>query len=60
MRKHHELRVWQDAIKLVRHVYEVTASFPVDERFGLTSQMRRAVISIPSNIAEGAARKTRQ
>jgi four helix bundle protein len=50
------LDVWKDAMRLVREVYRVTASFPVDERFGLTSQLRRAAVSIPSNIAEGAAR----
>ncbi|MEW6354304.1 MAG: four helix bundle protein [Pseudomonadota bacterium] len=55
-RKHHELRVWQTAIMLVKEVYKITADFPRDEVYGLTSQMRRAAISIPSNISEGAAR----
>lgn len=59
-RKHHDLRVWQDAIELVTLVYEETKGFPVDERFGLVGQMRRAAISVPSNIAEGAARETRK
>lgn len=59
-RKHYDLRVWQDAIQLVTRVYRETASFPPDERFGLISQMRRAAVSIPSNIAEGAARETRR
>jgi four helix bundle protein len=56
MRPHHQLRVWQDAMVLVRRVYEISASFPAEERFGLTAQMRRSAVSVPSNIAEGAAR----
>lgn len=56
-RRHHDLLAWQEAIKLVKEIYEVTANFPQHEVYGLTSQMRRAAISIPSNIAEGAARK---
>jgi four helix bundle protein len=55
-RRHRDLRVWQEAMKLVEEIYRITGSFPKDELFGLTSQMRRAVVSIPSNIAEGAAR----
>ena len=51
------LVVWQKSIKLVKHIYHITNAFPSEERFGLTSQMRRAAISIPSNIAEGYARK---
>ena len=57
-RKHHDLQAWQLAIQLVKQVYAMTATFPRDELFGLTSQMRRAAISVPSNIAEGAARGT--
>jgi four helix bundle protein len=57
-RKHHDLRAWQTAIVLVKEVYQLTSDFPADERFGLTSQMRRSAVSIPSNIAEGAARHT--
>ncbi|MGH9422199.1 MAG: four helix bundle protein [Thermoanaerobaculia bacterium] len=53
-----DLIVWQKAIELVKNVYALTRHFPSDERFGLTSQMRRAAISIPSNIAEGHARHT--
>lgn len=51
--------VWKDAMLLVTHVYQLTATFPGSERFGLTGQMRRAAISVPSNIAEGAARGSR-
>lgn len=56
MRPHHDLRVWQEAMALVTKVYALTGDFPADERFGLTSQIRRASVSVPSNIAEGAAR----
>ncbi|WP_368563573.1 four helix bundle protein [Pseudoxanthomonas sp. UTMC 1351] len=60
MRPHHELRVWQEAMALVTRVYAVTRMFPADERFGLTSQILRASVSVPSNIAEGAVRGSRQ
>ena len=53
---HRDLRVWQDAMALVRKVYVVTRDFPKDEQYGLSSQLRRAAVSVPSNIAEGAAR----
>jgi four helix bundle protein len=53
-----DLRVWQSAMKLVLRVYEETRSFPKDEVYGLISQMRRAAVSIPSNIAEGKGRLT--
>lgn len=53
-----DLLVWQKAIKLVQLVYQNTQSFPDNERFGLVTQMRRAAVSIPSNIAEGQARKS--
>ncbi len=56
-RKHHELVAWQEAIVLVKSVYELTAEFPDHERFALSNQMRRAAVSVPSNIAEGAGRK---
>lgn len=55
-RRHIRMDVWKDAVALVHHVYELSAAFPQDERFGLISQMRRSAISVPSNIAEGAAR----
>ena len=55
--KHYkELLVWQKGMSLAKGVYGLTARFPTDERFGLVSQMRRAAISVPSNIAEGQAR----
>ncbi|MBC7344805.1 MAG: four helix bundle protein, partial [Clostridia bacterium] len=58
MRVHHELKAWQEAMALVREVYQATASFPAFEQYGLASQLRRAAVSIPSNIAEGAARES--
>ena len=54
---HKKLDVWQRAMKTAQMVYELTSTFPAEEKFGLVSQMRRAVVSIPSNIAEGAARQ---
>ena len=50
--------MWQKGIDLVKETYKLTRDFPSDERFGLISQMRRAAVSIPSNIAEGQARHT--
>jgi four helix bundle protein len=55
-RNHRSLKAWQKAIELVEHMYAATASFPREELFGLASQMRRAAVSVPANIAEGAAR----
>ncbi len=55
-----ELIVWQKSMELVILVYALTKTFPKDEIYGLTSQMRRAVISIPSNIAEGSRRGSRK
>jgi len=52
-----ELKVWQKSIKLVKEVYKITNQFPSNETYGLSIQMRRAAISIPSNIAEGYLRK---
>ena len=54
---HQDLKVWQESMDLVEHIYRVTTTFPNGEQYGLTSQMRRAAISIPSNISEGAGRK---
>jgi four helix bundle protein len=53
---HRRLEVWQAGRRFVFDVYELTLGFPDSERFGLTSQLRRASVSIPSNIAEGAGR----
>jgi four helix bundle protein len=53
-----ELKIWNKAIDLTVDVYKATASFPSEERYGLTSQARRSVVSIPSNIAEGAGRNS--
>lgn len=55
-----KLEVWQKAIAFADSVYSSTRGFPVDERFGLTNQMRRAAVSISSNIAEGSARVSRR
>ena len=56
MRKHHELKAWQESMELVKGIYRVTQSFPKEELYGLVSQMRRSAVSVPSNISEGAAR----
>lgn len=56
---HRDLDAWKKAMNLVESIYNLTHSLPDDEKFGLTAQMRRAVISIPSNIAEGYRRKNR-
>jgi len=53
-----DLVVWQKGIMLVKQLYRITGEFPASERYGLTSQMQRAAVSIPSNIAEGQARHT--
>ena len=57
---HRDLRVWQKSMSLVVAVYRLTRTFPRDELFGLTSQMRRSAVSIPSNIAEGHGRLNRR
>ncbi len=58
IRNYRDLLVWQKAMHLVEEVYQLTSRFPPDERFGLVAQLRRAAVSIPSNIAEGQARKS--
>jgi len=59
-RSFRRLDVWQEAITLVEEIYLESKRFPADERFGLTSQIRRAAVSVPSNIGEGARRKKRK
>lgn len=54
-----ELIAWQKAMELVTAIYRLTQKFPKEELYGLTSQLRRAAVSVPSNIAEGQARQTR-
>ena len=58
VRNYRELIVWQKAMNLVELVYQATKQFPKEELYGLTSQVRRSAVSIPSNIAEGQARKS--
>jgi four helix bundle protein len=53
---HKRLEAWKTSMQLVQLIYKMTAGFPSEERFGLSQQMRRAAVSVPSNIAEGAAR----
>ena len=60
VKSYRDLSAWQKARLLVKEVYLLTAAFPVGERFGLVSQMNRAAVSIPSNIAEGYGRATTQ
>ena len=58
LKNYKELNVWQKSYELCLRIYRITAKFPKEERYGLTSQIRRSVVSIPSNIAEGYGRKT--
>jgi len=58
IRSHRDLRVWQRAIDLVEHSYRLTDRFPKRETYGLSSQLQRAAVSIPANIAEGHGRKS--
>ncbi len=60
MVNHRDLEVWKKAIELATEIYRVTSGFPEEEKFGLVSQMRRAAVSIASNIAEGAARQSKK
>jgi four helix bundle protein len=60
VRHYQELIVWQRAMDLVEEVYRVSRTFPREEIYGLTSQLRRAAVSIPSNVAEGQGRRTTQ
>ena len=57
LKSYKELKVWQRSIELVKETYEVSQQFPKNELYGLSIQMRRAAVSIPSNIAEGQLRK---
>jgi four helix bundle protein len=58
LKNYKELKVWQKAYELCLKIYKTTNTFPKEERYGLTSQIRRAAVSIPSNIAEGYGRRT--
>ncbi len=60
VRTHRDLDVWRKSIDLVTLIYKYTADYPKDEMYGLTSQIRRCAVSIPSNIAEGSARTTKK
>lgn len=60
LKSYKDLIVWQKSIELVKETYKSTSQFPKNEIYGLSSQMRRAAISIPSNIAEGYSRKSRK
>lgn len=59
LKNHKDLNVWQESIEFVTKIYSITHQFPKEEIYGLTSQIRRAAVSVPSNIAEGAARKSK-
>jgi len=58
VKTYRDLEVWQVGMTLVEKIYAATQSFPPDERFGLTAELRRAAVSIPSNVAEGSCRRT--
>lgn len=60
VKSYQDLQVWQKAMDLVETIYRATSSFPKEEIYGLTSQLRRAAVSIPSNIAEGSSRRSTQ
>jgi len=58
LKNYKELNVWQKSYQFCLEIYRVTQKFPKEERYGITSQIRRAAVSVPSNIAEGYGRKT--
>jgi len=58
LKNYRDLKVWQKSYRLCLALYRITKIFPKEERYGLTSQIRRSAVSIPSNIAEGYGRKT--
>ena len=58
MHNFNNLEIWKRSIELTLQVYELTSTFPLDEKYGLISQLKRAAISVPSNIPEGAGRKS--
>lgn len=58
MHNYKELKVWQESMEMTLSIYSISAHFPSEERFGLTSQIRRAAVSVPSNISEGAGRNS--
>jgi four helix bundle protein len=60
MPDHRQLRAWREGLDLVEAVYRATAEFPVEERFGLATQMRRSAVSVPANLAEGCGRQTQR
>ncbi|RRS29947.1 MAG: hypothetical protein P794_08980 [Epsilonproteobacteria bacterium (ex Lamellibrachia satsuma)] len=60
MKTHTDLDVWKLSMDFVENIYKLSANFPKEEMYGLTSQIRRAAVSIPSNIAEGASRQSRK
>ena len=60
MKTHKDLEAWQKSMTLVTNIYGITRDYPRKEDYGITSQIRRAVVSIPSNIAEGSARNTKK
>tara|TARA_R110002050_G_scaffold25220_4_gene67298 strand:+ start:522 stop:875 length:354 start_codon:yes stop_codon:yes gene_type:complete len=58
MHRYKDLKFWQKSMDMAQMVFEITSEFPTNERYGLTAQLRRAAVSVPSNIAEGAGRGT--
>lgn len=59
-RSHHQLRLWQESISLAKEIYQFTKTLPQDELYVLSAQMRRAALSVPCNVAEGAARTSKK